>query len=394
MKKYSKVTPEGTRDLLFEECGIRKKAETILSDLFAKRGYSEVVTPTIEFLDVFSVKNPGLRAEQMYKLTDGKGRLITLRPDSTIPIARLVATRLKNHSLPIKLFYNQPVFRQNQLLSARSDETVQMGIEIIGSSSRRADLEAIVTAVEALNSCNLDDFRLEIGHVGVFNILIKKLGIDEEQKQEIRQLIEIKNYSELNDLIDTIDIKGIEILKVLPRLFGGVEVFDEPKAKELFSDPDISEILVFLKDIYKSLETLGLGNKISLDLGVANSGDYYTGIVFRGYIEGFGEQVLSGGRYDNLIAEFGEQMPATGFGINVDAVAGATKIRLEKKTPKTLVFAESGYEMKALMYCKKLDGICENCVLDDIKLARDYAELRGIKELHIISEDVVTEKIL
>lgn len=389
LKKYYNITPEGTRDLLFEECGTQKKVEGALSRLFAGRGFTEVVTPTVEFLDVFQQKSSYIAPEKLYKTTDGKGRLIVLRPDSTIPIARLVSTRLKGFPLPIRLYYSQPVFSVNQSLSGRSDEVVQMGIEIIGSASKRADLEVISTAVEALFACDTSDFRLEIGHIGIFNTLIARFGIPEDAAEEIRRLIEIKNYPALNDLLDNMDCgEGAGMLKMLPRLFGGEEVFSQ--AEGIFKDETITGILRYLRGIYTALAELGLREKITVDLGIVNRNDYYTGIVFRGYVEGFGETALSGGRYDSLYADFGQDLPATGFGVNVDAIAKALRGReASGMMPDVLVHGEPGFEMKALLLCKELGAqglTVENSVFDTLEQARAYGQTRGIPRLIRVSD--------
>jgi ATP phosphoribosyltransferase regulatory subunit len=94
MKQYAKVTPEGSRDLLFEECDDRRRVENALTGLYEANGYRKVITPTLEFFDVFNSGDAGLDADEMYKLTDNRGRTTVLRPDNTLPIARLVATRL------------------------------------------------------------------------------------------------------------------------------------------------------------------------------------------------------------------------------------------------------------------------------------------------------------
>ena len=393
MNKNKWITPEGTRDLLFEECEARRTVEGILSRVFSGRGFTEVVTPGLEFLNVYDLKTGMMPVEMMYKLVDSKGRLVVLRPDSTIPIARLVATRLKGYQLPIRLFYNQSVFMANPRLKGRSDEVVQTGIEIIGSDSRRADLEVITTAVEALNACKTTDFRLEIGHIGLFHSLISGLKIESEEREEIRRLIESKNYPALNDYLNGLegDAKTIEILKQLPSLFGGEEVFE--KSANLFDDAKTEYILSYLKSIYNDLSALGLKEKISIDLGIVNRTDYYTGVVFRGYIEGFGETVLSGGRYDTLIVEFGSDLPATGFGINVDAVARnllKTTDDIRATVPDVLVYGEDGCEMKALMYAKTLieSGlVAEYCVLNTAEKAKEYAKAKGIGRVDIVGKE-------
>ena len=95
MRTYNKVTPEGTKDLLFEECLIHRAVEQKLTAVFAARGFHEVVTPGMEFMDVFDPEVSGIAPEIMYKMSDRRGRLIVMRPDSTMPIARLAATRLQ-----------------------------------------------------------------------------------------------------------------------------------------------------------------------------------------------------------------------------------------------------------------------------------------------------------
>ena len=222
MKKNLRVTPEGTRDLLFEECLARREAESILSTLFQLRGFSEVMTPGIEYYDLFDAGRPVLPAESMYKMTGSNGRLLVMRPDSTLPIARLTATRLKDAPLPVRLFYTQDVYHLNHGLSGRNDQQFQAGIELIGASGERADLEVLTLAAESLGVCNLGDFRLEIGHVGFFLSLIGELDVDDDVKDTIRTLIEDKNYAALSGLLDTLPPSDtVSFIRSLPRLFGG-----------------------------------------------------------------------------------------------------------------------------------------------------------------------------
>ena len=141
MRNYDLITPEGTKDLLFGECIIRRDIENTLLDLFKSRGYCEMITPGLEFFDVFNLNSQYFPQENLYKLTDSKGRLLVMRPDSTMPIARVVATRLRDAVLPLKLCYNQPVYSTEPALKGRSDEIVQAGIELIGSQLKMADLQ-------------------------------------------------------------------------------------------------------------------------------------------------------------------------------------------------------------------------------------------------------------
>lgn len=391
------ITPEGTKDYLFEEAVTRKNIENKLRDSFEFRGYHEVITPALEFLDVVTISENGMTPEQMYKLVDSKGRLMALRPDSTIPIARLCATRLKNEKLPLRLYYNQPVYSVNPSLRGRSDEIMQTGIEIIGAESRKSDVEVLVTAAKAVENLKIDNFRIELGHIGIFNTLVNSLNVSKGEGETVRQLIESKNYPALNDLLDSMENRETaEAIKLLPRLFGGREVLN--KARNQIENEEAAGILDYLEQLYDALSELGLGDKITLDLGIVNRADYYTGIVFKGYVEGFGEEVLSGGRYDGLLKEFGKEAGAIGFAVNVDAAANALMKTAEIKVSRAevLVFSEREYEVKALEYVAKLAELkitAEYSLCETLTEALDDAKERGIPRLDVISDEIKTIKL-
>ncbi len=390
MNKYSKITPEGTRDLLFEECDARRSIEYVLSALFKARGYKKVITPTLEFFDVFNRESSGLEMESLYSLNDYTGRMMVLRPDSTLPIARVAATRLKDAQYPLRLYYNQRVSHRCPSFSGHSDETTQGGIELIGANGMRSDLEIITTAIDALNSCGAPDFRIEIGHAGFFKALSLALNTNDEMRAQIGEFIETKNFAALNDLLNTLgESEAATVMRSLPRLFGDIEVLDE--AESICSGKDELAALSYIRKLFLKLSEMGLGNKINIDLGLVHRNNYYTGVVFRGFIEGSGLTVLSGGRYDMLIGEFGKQLPATGFGVEIDALANAMLSRGDippSKAVDVLVFGEDGYEMQALAHARELNAeklICENCVEESPEGAMAYAKNRGIKRLDIVN---------
>ena len=392
MKNYYLITPEGTQDLLFDECIIRRSVENTIHSIFRKSGYSELITPGLEFFDVFNLNSRHFPQESLYKLVDSKGRLIVLRPDSTTPMARVVATRLKDAPLPLRLYYNQCVYNISPLLTGRSDQIVQTGIELIGSSSKTADLEVITTAVEVLSGCHSGKFSLEIGDIGFFRELVNKLEVNDDMKEDIRSLIETKNYPALNDLLDKIGKNDItHALKRLPRLFGGEEVFE--KASKLFRDEKIDKILDNLRSVYKDVSQLCVDGEITVDLGMVNRTDYYTGIIIKGYLEGYGEEVLSGGRYDKLIAEFGYDVPATGFAVNVNAVSSiiSKNTKVSVKPSDIIVFAEKGYEMKAVLAAqnyRKQGLTAENALSDNLDEVKKYAAKKGIKRIAVVNENI------
>lgn len=331
MKRYDKITPEGTKDLLFAECAAQRQIINTLHALFETEGYHQVVTPGFEFYDVFSSAELYYPQESMFKLMDDKGRVMVVRPDSTIPIARLAATRLKGCDLPLKLYYGQTVYRKNPGLRGRSNEIMQMGVEHLGESSFRSDVNLLTLGAKAMSLCGAENFRLEIGHVGIFKLLMEDLAVDRETKSQIHEYIAAKNYAALSAKLDRLsqsnadekpkESDSIKILREFPRLFGGKEVFD--KALGLFQgyDSRLTEMLDYLRRLYGELEASGLEDHIIIDFGLVNQADYYSSLVFRGYIASVGEPVLSGGRYDGLLKEFGNDLPAIGFAVNADLLA-------------------------------------------------------------------------
>ena len=338
MPKYDKMTPDGTRDLLFDECEAENRIIGKLRKIFEKQSYREVKTPGLEFYDVFSSKADYYPQESMYKLSDNRGRLITARPDSTIPIARLTATKLRGSNLPLRLYYSQRVYRQQQSLRGRSGEIMQMGVELIGASTFESDMEVLTLAAKSLEAGSSANYRIEIGHVGFYKLIMAKLKTDENAKESIRRCIASKNYAALNDILDTMpESKALEIIRVLPRLFGNVEALKE--ATDLVGDfsKEVTVLLKYLKKIFNELDKQGLGDHFMIDFGLVNEADYYSSLVFRGYIENTGLSVLSGGRYDQLFSDFGEDLPATGFGINIDIL---TSVAL--KTKNSVTVSKSG----------------------------------------------------
>ena len=397
MKRYDLITPEGTRDLLFEECAAVKAVEDRLRSIFRAKGYSEVITPGLEFYDVFNMKSRYFPQETMYKLVDNKARLMVVRPDSTMPIARMTATRLREETLPVRLCYSQSVYRNKPSMRGRSDEIRQTGIELIGSSSGRAELEVLANALEVLSSFETEGFRLEIGHIGFFKVLLNRLDCDSDTAESIRSLIEVKNYPALNDLLESIgDNEVTRALKKLPRLFGGEEVFAE--AEKLYSDIEAAAVLSELRETYERAVSLGYNGMITIDLGLVNRMDYYTGTVIKGYIEGCGDAVLSGGRYDKLLSEFGYDVPSIGFAVNVDAVAAAElkKVDFTPAPADVLVFGENGYEAAAVAHSRKLisEGMtAETAVFDTIEEVKAYAAKKGIKRVDTVSSEIISETL-
>lgn len=393
MKNYSKITPEGTKDYLAIESRAIRCAEKRLSALYKSKGYEKVMTPTIEFFDVFNRESSGYSPENLYSLTDSYGRLLVLRPDSTLPISRLASTRLQNAVLPLRIYYNQNVFLRQKNLTGRSDESTQSGIELMGVGGIRADLEVIATAVEAIESCTSADFKLEIGHAGFFKDLCSNLNVDDETVSAIYDCVESRNFVSLNKILDKIGENSVtECIRNLPRYFGGLDIIE--KAKQIGIG---NESLEYLKELYVQLEKMGLSEKIIIDLSLVNRTNYYTGIIFKGYLDGSGISVVSGGRYDSLAGEFGKDMPSTGFGIETGALATVMISRNEVEediVPQIIVWGADNYITNALEYSKTLRSKNIFCEISNFSTAEEtieYAKQKNIKTVCVIDKNGMSE---
>lgn len=395
MSLHDRSTPEGTRDLLFEECAARQHIQETLRSLFTSAGYDEVKTPTLEFYDVFSHGAGIFPQENMFKLTDNNGRLIVMRPDNTTPIARLVAMRLKEAKIPLRLYYNQTVYRPTRLLSGRSLEIQQMGVELIGSSSYRADLQVLELAVHCLSSQG-QGVRLEICHIGFFKAIMDALYADEDTRERLRILVEQKNLTALSAACSALsDTQASRALQMLPQLYGGEEVLT--CAASLFASTDAVAALETLRELYRDLAAMGLSDRITIDLGVVHQAEYYTGVVFRGYMDSVGEAVLLGGRYDRLIEAFGRPLCAVGFGVNTDLLAEQllAKTGAEVQPQRILIHPEENCYVKGYAHMRKLIGegfLCEMSTFDTLTESTEYAKKAGIEEMHVVSAHGLIEK--
>ena len=413
MNRFRISTPEGTRDLLFASCRVLRQTERAVRTALEGCGYSEIITPAVEYFDVFAQANPELDQENMLKIIDRSGRICVARPDNTTPIARVAATRLDDAALPVRLYYSQKVFRSVVGGHGHKGEFLQVGAELIGADGLAADQDILSAAFGALTGTGVDNFRIELGHAEIYKALIEELGVDVQTAESIRRLIENKSFAALGDALAPYGERpAAKALGAMPQLFGGVEVLDQVEA--LTGNVRVLGAVSYLRRLYQALDAAGYGNRIMIDLGLVHEMDYYTGVMFRGYIGGAGAAILSGGRYNALCAKFGKDLPAGGFGIDVERIADSlqgaarpeaatcrdtvrialTKGRLEKKTLSLLKAA--GYDISELEAgSRKLIFTLPDAGVE-IVLAKaadviTYVE-HGVCDMGVVGKDTIMEK--
>lgn len=317
--KNIKNIPAGSRDLIFEEAVAPIRIENKLLSLFYKLGYKPVSTPVLEYYTTFNHDKSDIKEESIFRFSDMDGKTVALRPDNTSAVARVAMSKLKDEALPLTLCYSQDVFRNCAAFHAKRSQMLQAGVEIIGGDKCEEDLRCIFTALEALNASG-NGAKLEIGHATFFEALASEYGLDGDDKENLRTYIAAKNSGEYPFTTALKNPKAVELACKLQRLYGDISVMDEAQ-RLAQGNKNALAILDEIRCIVDTFTEAGYGDMLLIDLGIVQKIEYYTGIVFRGYVDGIGEAVLSGGRYDSLLEAFGSNLSACGFGLNISALA-------------------------------------------------------------------------
>jgi len=313
--------PRGVQDRFLDEAARRRRAEAALRDCFARWGYREIIPPTFEFYDNLAVgAGPRLR-QATYRFIDRRGRTLALRPDFTPQVARIVATKLFDQPMPLRCSYVGSLFRYEEPQAGRQREFTQAGVELVGADTFGADAEIVALSLAALDTLGLDGVQINLGQMAFFRALAGDLP--DNALAAIREAIDRRNPARLHAAIaaagTALDRPRAALLLRLPGLMGQQEVLEAAArlCASLASPQPALAALDRLARIYRRLQAYGVAHRVILDLGEVRGMDYYTGITFRGMVPGLGWPVVSGGRYDDLVARFGRPLPAVGFGLSI-----------------------------------------------------------------------------
>ncbi|SFA73006.1 ATP phosphoribosyltransferase regulatory subunit [Acetitomaculum ruminis DSM 5522] len=357
MKDILLHTPEGVRDIYNYECEEKEIVKEKLHNTIHKYGYHSIETPTIEFFDIFSKDIGTTPSKELYRFFDKDGNTLVLRPDFTPSIARCAAKYYQDESIPVKLCYTGQTFVNHASYQGRLKETTQMGAELIGDTSIDADVEILALLIECLKNAGLNDFQISIGEVDFFNSLIEESNIDSFVEEELRELITKKNFFGVEELVDSLDMNEDHknLFLNLLQLYGNIEVLEA--AKKLTSNEKALKAIDRIEEIFNILKCFGYEKYISFDLGLITKIKYYTGITFKAFTYGSGDDIASGGRYDTLIEKFGKEAPSIGFALNLDKILIAMqrqKIDVPLNTDSKLVIYEKENRECAIDFCQNL----------------------------------------
>ncbi len=323
--------PNGMRYHFGAEARLRRAVEDEAMAVFDGWSFEEISAPTVDYYALFERGMGHGEAHRAFRFTDTDGRMLALRPDVTSSVARAAATLFAARPRPLRFCYAATVFRQQPRSRAEwRRQSRQVGCELIGVASLGADMEMLLIVAEVLDRLGLRaDYRVTLSHVGVFNGVARLLGLDEDARERMRLLIDTRNSGELVRFLDerAPGAGAIGLAGRLARLSGKGETLAEARrAAEGISargmaDEGVGDALDALEKLWGMVEELGFAENFEVDLADVSGLDYYTGLVFRVYVAGAGARVGSGGRYDDLTANFGRSESATGFVLELDALA-------------------------------------------------------------------------
>jgi ATP phosphoribosyltransferase regulatory subunit len=295
--------PNGTRDVLPDEMRELRAITEAMRSVFEHRGYGEVWTPTIEFEDVLRRGETGV--DPAYRVFDDHGHVMALRPDMTVPIARVVATRYAKADPPLRFSYFAHAYRGVRPHRGQMREFLQAGVELVGAPGPHGTVEALSVLCAALDATGLAGYRIALGSASLYPALLRTFDVPDDVGELLLAALGGRDFVRLERLVGEHGLH--DALVRVPQLRGGPEVLDEITGGEA---DGLRAILADLPD--------AVASRIVFDLGLARGLGYYTGSVFDVLDPALGEPLGGGGRYDDLLARFGRDLPAVGFALHVD----------------------------------------------------------------------------
>ena len=393
--RYAPI-PRGVADYFWEEAYRRRDLEASLLDLFRRWGYGDVIPPTFEYADVLNARASDKLRSEMYRFLDRDGSTLALRLDMTIPVARLVSTRLHDWPMPQRFCYAGSVFRYTQPQAGREREFRQAGVELIGAATPEADAEVLALTCAGLEQAGLKNFRLVIGQMSYFHGLLDDLQLTPDRQQALLDAVDRNSEAELAEFLRTTPLRAQQ-RRTMEELFSlrGAEIDKViQQADRLCLNYAMHAALENLRAICASLDAYGACDYVYLDLTEIYNLGYYTGITFEALTPELGFSVAGGGRYDNLLGAFGESHPAVGVALGVDRILLALdeqrgKSPLLRPRPADLaVMARSDAACMSLVQAWRQSGLRVEVALDQTNEVEVWraARARGVYALLVWDE--------
>jgi len=314
--------PFGVADYFWDEASSRQGLLDQLMETFRGWGYGDVIPPMFEFDSTLSAQYDDRLRSGMYRFLDRDGSTLSLRPEFTTPVARLVGARLHDWPMPQRFCYGGSVFRYLEPQAGRQREFWQVGGELFGAPDPAADAEILALTATAMKGADLSAFRLIVGHIRYYRSLLDALKLDPQQTQQLQWALERKSEPLLDDFLRDTPLRTgqRQAVETLPQLEGENVDGILSLAERHIQNRGMHEALQNLRGIVDALGGYDIQDRVIIDLTEIRNLGYYTGVSFEAVTPGLGTAVASGGRYDDLVGRFGPPQPAVGVALGVDRI--------------------------------------------------------------------------
>jgi len=342
LNKERWLLPEGIQEVLSPQALVIESKRRALLDLYQCWGYDLVEPPMIDFLDSLLTGTGHDLQLMTFTLTDQiSGKLLGVRADMTTQIARIDAHHIKTEH-PSRFCYVGQVLKTRFEGFSQSRSPLQIGVELYGHDGVESDIEVLLLMIQTLKETGLDNFHIDLGHVGIFRSLIHQTGLNKNEEEILFDILQRKAVTELSEFLSNLDIskKYQQQLLSLVDLNGDISIIEKARQVLLNNDAESNDLNLALSDSLNELEAIAdsLLSRVSdlklyFDLAELRGFNYHTGVVFAAYLPGHGQEIAKGGRYDGIGETFGRSRAATGFStdlrrlvaISQDAGSHATK---------------------------------------------------------------------
>ncbi len=319
------------------------KKDLVLLDIrkmYDLYGYKRISLPSFEEYDLYN-ENKDFIDRNILTVMSPNGKLLALRPDITLSVAKKIS---KDQSLKYsKIYYQENTYNLTKYTGYEEDE--QLGIELIGKESVFLDFEIVDLAVKSLDIIN-EKSLIVLSHAGFISSIFDNLNLEYEVKEEIFDCINKKNSHDIKKILENnkfISENVKELIYKIPELSGDLDDITKELSKYGIND-NIKKILLELKQLNNLLLKFHKRSKIVFDFSVIKNLNYYNGIILQGYIEGFPNVILTGGRYDRLFEKFGVDTGAVGFAILTDSLKGYYKDEDKNDFEILIAYDDSNFE--------------------------------------------------
>lgn len=349
-----------------------------LRSLYSDFGYTQYKMSKFEEYDLYVRNKDFLISDRVITFTDTNGKLLALKPDVTLSIITNLGKSIEGIH---KMYYNENVYRVSGA-TGRFKEIMQTGLECIGDIGIYETAEVLYLAIKSLSLID-SNFRLEIAHASLLTELLVSNGIGKENLSEVLQAVKIKSSGLTEALLtkEKINNRQTELISVLCRNFSDFDSF--AKAVTPFTTAgECERLFKEFADIVISCENEKTKGRIGVNFSLASDAGYYSGIVFKGFINGIPQSVLSGGQYDKLMAKLGNKGGAVGFAVYLDSFERFGEKVSEYDIDTVLLVKEKDTPAEILKAAEQIRSTGESvCVLKTIPTDLRYRRVLNVEGL-------------